>query len=134
MSILNNYNLTFVNRTFTFQSGKQTNIKSAFHNVTSPHEDNGFLGYFLSFFRHGSIDDIIANINVVITEGFYDLEYDFDIFIRDNLYVTYTSNSLAFYEKFGGNFIQEIPFNDMIQILQLWKVFNQTPPLHNQIL
>lgn len=132
MSILNNYNLTFVNRTFTFQSGKQTNEKLAFHNVTSPFEDNGFLGYFLNQLRN-SEDDIIADINTVISEGFYDEERQLEISIR-GLYVDYTANSLKFFDDFEGNLLQEIPFSDMIQILQLWKTFNQTPPFHNQIL
>ena len=129
MSVLDNYNLTFINRTHTYYNGQQDNVKQAIHNVP-----NDYLGYFLEFFRYGSIDDIIAHINTVQSEGFYDPEYDFDIFLRDDLYVKFTDTSLKFYDKFGGNFIQEIPFNDMIEILQLWKTFNQTPPLNNQIL
>lgn len=129
MSILNNYNLSFINKSLNLTDGEVMNRKQAIHNVPSD-----YLGYFLEFFRYGSIDDIIAHINTVQSEGFYDPEYDFDIFLRDDLYVKFTDTSLKFYDKFGGNFIQEIPFNDMIQILQLWKTFNQTPPLNNQIL
>ncbi len=132
MSILNNYNLTFVNRTFTHQDGEQINRKSAFQNVTSQFEPNGFLGCFLQVMR-GDIDDVLADINLILSWGFYDEEYVLH-FGLDILYVEYTANSMKFYTKFEGDFIQEIPFTDMIQILQLWKTFNQTPPLHNQLL
>lgn len=128
MSVLNNYNLSFINKSLNLDVGGIMNRKIVVHNVPKD-----FLGYFLNEIRD-SEDDIITDINVVIAEGSYDPEYNFDIFLGDNFYVKYTNNSLEFYDDFGGNLYQEIPFNDMIVILQLWKTFNQTPPLHNQIL
>lgn len=127
MSVLNNYNLTFSNRTFTFHGGEQTNVKEAVHNVP-----NSYLGYFLNEMR-GDVDNVIADINLVLSWGFYDEEYGLH-FGLDNLYMEYTADSIKFYEKFGGNLFEEIPFDDLIEILQLWKTFNLTPPLHNQIL
>lgn len=135
MSIIDNYNLAFINRTHTYYDGQQENIKQALHNVNTPYENNGFLGYFLDILRDpDDIDDVIETINVIISEGFYDPEYNFDIGIRQDLFMEHTDSSVKFYDKFGGDFIQEIPFSDFIEILQLWKTFNQTPPLHNQVL
>ncbi len=130
MNILNNYSLTFINRTHTYHSGQKDNVKQAVHNVP-----NDYLGYFLGELRDpDDIDDVISNINFIISEGVYNPEYNFDIGIRNDLFMEHTNNSVKFYTKFEGDFIQEIPFTDMIQILQLWKLFNQTPPLHNQLL
>lgn len=126
MSILNNYNLTFQNRVFTYPNGQQENIKDVVQNSAKK-----FLEFFLDTMRD-NVDDLIDNFNIIISEGSYNPDYDFGLY--NILYIKYTSNSLKFYTKFGGDFIQEIPFTDVIQILQLWKTFNQTPPLHNQIL
>jgi len=82
----------------------------------------------------GDIDEVLADINLILSWGFYDEEYVLHFGIGEGLFIEYTANTMKFYEKFGGTFIQEIPFNDMIQILQLWKTFNQTPPFHNQVL
>ncbi len=128
MSILNNYNLTFQNRVFTYPNSQQENVKDVVQN--SP---NSYLGFFLDTMRY-NVDDLIDDFNIIISDGSYNPDYDFDFGLYNLLYIKYTSNSLKFYTKFGGDFIQEIPFTDMIQILQLWKTFNQTPPFHNQVL
>lgn len=127
MSVLDNYNLIFTNSIHTYFDGQKDNVKLAIHNVP-----NDYLGYFLNEMR-GDIDDVLTDINLILSWGFYDEEYGLH-FGLDKLYMEYTANSIKFYDKFQGNLFQEIPFNDLIEILQLWKTFNQTPPLHNQVL
>jgi len=127
MSVLKKYNLEFVNKPFTYFDNETINRKIAVHNIS-----NDFLGYFLhKFIDVGDIDEIINDVNFIISEGSYDPEYCLDIGL-DSLYMEYTNISVKFYDKFQGEFIQEIPFIDFIEILLLWKTFVQTPPLNNQ--
>lgn len=126
MNILNQYKLFFVDRPFTFPGDKTVNMKTAIHCV-----DNDFLGYFLSRFTDGeSIDEIITQIDFIISEGFYDPEYCAEIYL-DFLTMQYTDTSAPFENiDINKTYLQEIPFSDLKEILFLWKDFIQSSPLH----
>ena len=75
MSVLIKYNLEFVNKPFTYFDNESVKLKVAIHNIPSD-----FLGYFLDHFKDsGDIDEIINDVNFIISEGYYDPEYCLDI-------------------------------------------------------
>ncbi|SHF52046.1 hypothetical protein [Chryseobacterium sp. OV279] len=129
MQILEKYKLFFVDRPFTFPSDKTVNMKTAIHRV-----DNDFLGYFLSRFKDDeSIDEIVSEINFIISEGFYDPEYCMETYL-DFLTMRYTDTS-ALFEDIDPEqtHLQEIPFSDLKEILFLWKAFLHAAPFDNTI-
>ncbi|KMQ63217.1 hypothetical protein ACM46_14915 [Chryseobacterium angstadtii] len=124
MEILEKYKLTFVNRPFSYPDGKTVNLKMALHLV-----EKDFLGYFMGRFKDSaSIDEIISQIDFIISEGFYDPEYCEEIYL-DFLTMKYTDTSVVFEDiDTDRRFLQEIPFSDMKEMLLLWKNFVQTSP------
>lgn len=126
MSILENYNISFTNKTITFDSGLKFNVKTAKHNV-----NDDFLGYFLNHFKSISdIDEIIGDVDFIISEGEYDREYCLEVYL-DKLTVRYTDTTALFLDE-KDNFIQEVLFSDYKAILLLWKNFLQIRPLDHE--
>ena len=125
MQILEQYKRFFLDRPFTFPGDKTVNMKTAIHRV-----DNDFLGHFLNRFKDDeSIDEMISEIDSIISKGFYDPAYCMEIYL-DFLTMRYTDNS-ALFEDIDPEKkqLQEIPFSDLKQLLCLWKDFLHTPPL-----
>lgn len=129
MQILEKYKLFFADRPFTFPGDKTVNMKTAIHCV-----DKDFLGYFLSRFKDDeSIDEMVAEIDLIISEGFYDPEYCMEIYL-DFLTVKYTDTS-ALFEDIDPEqtHLQEIPFSDLKELLFLWKDFLRTAPFDKAV-
>ncbi|KFF01828.1 hypothetical protein [Chryseobacterium luteum] len=124
MNVLDQYKLFFVDRPFTFPGDKTVNRKTAIHCV-----DNDFLGYFLNRFTDGeSIDEIITQIDFIISEGFYDPEYGTEIYL-DFITMRYKDTSALFEDiDINKTHLQEIPFSDLKEILYLWKDFIRSSP------
>ncbi|MCM0667028.1 hypothetical protein [Flavobacterium tyrosinilyticum] len=124
MAILDNYNLNFSNDVFTYPDNQKVYHKNANHNIK-----NDFLGYLLHYFKDvESINDIIADIDFILTDGYYNDEYQRDIFL-DRLFVFYHDKTVIFKTQ-NGIFLQEVPLIDFKEILILWRAFLQTTPLH----
>ncbi|MEJ5106110.1 hypothetical protein [Chryseobacterium sp. MYb328] len=117
MGILENYNISFTNKIIIFDSGEKINVKMAIHNV-----GDDFLGYFLNHFKSLSdIDEIIGDVDFILSEGEYDPEYCLEIYLV-SLTVRYTNTTALFLDE-KDNFIQEVSFSDYKAILLLWKYF-----------
>ncbi|SFN28326.1 hypothetical protein SAMN05421594_2041 [Chryseobacterium oleae] len=129
MQILEKYKLFFVDRPFTFPGDKTVNMKTAIHRV-----DNDFLGYFLSRFKDDdSIDEIVSEIDFIISEGFYDPEYCMGIYL-DFPTMRYTDISVLFEDiDPEQTLLQEIPFSDLKELLFSWKDFLLTAPFDKAI-
>lgn len=124
MSVLSTYNLDFNDDIFTYHDGEKVYHKNVKHNIS-----NDFFGYFFHFFKDTEdVEGIIADIDFIITDGYYNDEYCRDIFL-DKLKVFYTNTTVRF-ETNQRTLIQEIPLTDFKQILLLWNNFLQTYPLN----
>lgn len=125
MTVLEKYNIVFKNRIRNTHFGQQYSKDADDKTASIP-----LFNYFLHFFNDvDDIEDIIEDINFIIDEGFYDDGYCRDIFL-DNMRVMYTDTTAKFEHK-NGILIREIPLSDFKEILLVWKVFIQTPPLNN---
>ncbi|MFC3161393.1 hypothetical protein SAMN05443633_101465 [Chryseobacterium arachidis] len=123
MNVLEKYKLIFVNRPYSYPNEQAYLVKDAIHYV-----ENDFLGYFLTKFKIiNDIDEIVKDIDFILSEGFYDREYCLEIYL-DFLDVIYTDTTALFQET-TGILIEEIPLDDLKNILLHWKRFIQTEPL-----
>lgn len=130
VNILEKYKLLFVNRPFTFPGDKTVNKKIAIHRI-----ENDFLGYFLnSFPDEEAIDEIITQIDCIISEGFYDPGSCEEIYLHF-LTMRYTDTSVVFEDTdINRSYLQEIHFSEFTEILLLWKDFIHSPPFDRTIL
>ncbi|MDR6762057.1 hypothetical protein J2Y38_002268 [Flavobacterium sp. 2755] len=125
MTVLEKYNIVFENAIINTPTGQKYSKEADDKNASIP-----LFNYFLYFFTDkDDVEDIIEDINFIITDGYYDDGYCRDIFM-DNMRVMYTDTTAKFENK-DGVLIKEIPLTDFKEILLLWKVFIQTPPLNN---
>lgn len=130
VNVLEKYKLFFVNRPFTFPGDKTVNKKIAIHRI-----ENDFLGYFLNCFAdQEAIDEIITQIDCIISEGFYDPGSCEEIYLHF-LTMRYTDTSVVFEDMdINRSYLQEIHFSEFTEILLLWKNFIHSPPFDRTIL
>lgn len=121
--ILDQYDITFTEKVIALNSGETYLLKIVVHQVA----DDCF-GYFLNHFKSISdIDEIIGDVDFILQEGEYDPEYCLEVYL-DRLTVRYTSTTARFLDESETYCVQEISLDDYKEILNLWKIFLQTPP------
>ncbi|MDV7699490.1 hypothetical protein N6B72_21475 [Chryseobacterium soli] len=121
MEILEQYNLRFVRRPFIFHHGKTIVKKQAVHD-----EEDEYWGYFLNRYSDpDDIDAIIITIDGIVNEGFHPPESASDIYL-ESIHIEYTNTALLFQTK-DDVLIREVPFEEVREILLLWKSFIMTP-------
>lgn len=121
MEILEQYNLRFVRRPFIFHHGKTIVKKQAVHD-----EEDEYWACFLNRYTDpDDIDAIITTINGIVNEGFHHAEYASDIYL-ESIHIEYTDTALLFQSR-DDVLIREVPFEEVREILLLWKSFIMTP-------
>lgn len=132
MEILEQYNLRFVRRPFIIHHGKTIVKKQAVHD-----EEEEYWGYFLNRYSDpDDIDAIITTIDGIVNEGSHYSEYASDIYL-ESIHIEYTDTAFLFTTR-DDVMIAEVPFEEVREILLLWKSFIMTPlplssPAHKNI-
>jgi hypothetical protein len=121
MEILEQYNLRFVRRPFIFHHGKTIVKKQAVHD-----EEEEYWGFFLNRYTDpDDIDAIITTIDSIVNEDFHYSEYASGIYL-ESIHIEYTDSAFLFKTR-DDIMIGGVPFEEVREILLLWKSFIMTP-------